>query len=828
MKCFILTPNAHYINPEFVHSIVLSHRALDERTNNTHDTDDDPFACVAVAAAAHPFSPLPIADLSPLRITPTRTNHDISTFVTPAVIRPIDRIDLFHSDSPLLSNDDDDDFGALETAAAGLFPSPSVCSVSSSNISSISPSTCLTILSSLDNTDNHIKNVPPPTRNVNSLPRNIHNNFIRYSSNQAVTLEHDYSSPAKTSGRRGAAAATPLSAVSSVMSASPAASPSTRYDSSLGLLTRKFVQLLTDAASQPTQSDSTGSVVTGSGLLDLNVAAAALHVQKRRIYDITNVLEGIGLIEKRNKNQVCWKTNRSDGSGLDSGSAGGIDGSTEKGDGDKGKIGSPPKITRHSGQGGSPSGPAAAALQREIDSLVEHERYLDGLIEAATTMSREQTTAGGKKGGKASSKSGSPPFLYVQKDEITSLQDYVNDTVIAIKAPSGTTLEVPDPDEGMSPGRRRFQIYLQSPDSASGPINVYLVQYKAKDGSSKAGPGRHPSTDNSTKGESKANARKQQQKAAIPTQEARRPPQPPQQHQLVPPQEERKYPVQEHRKPRGSADAKSSTKDEGSSAGASMRSSYKGHPPPSHAAAGPHPGSHGYRYYQGYHGGPPPPFTARAGRAPPPSAPSIHPRRRGPSASDAFGSPPRISPVPPSAGTKRKEMEMNTARSHAEAEQQQVSSNEEPRRGHTPPPTGAPGPYYESGFPNAPNTPHGQPYGPGMEYNDSELFNAPIQSPTGGFGMHPDTPKGGPPPGGPPGRGHPYGYSLSPKAGGTGDIFSFPPTPSSSYWASQAAAAAGAAGGDQSGGQYGSSAGGGGGVSGGTALPPEFMGDPFP
>lgn len=29
--------------------------------------------------------------------------------------------------------------------------------------------------------------------------------------------------------------------------------------------------------------------------------------QKRRIYDITNVLEGIGLIEKRSKNSVQWR-----------------------------------------------------------------------------------------------------------------------------------------------------------------------------------------------------------------------------------------------------------------------------------------------------------------------------------------------------------------------------------------------------------------------------------------------------------------------------------------------------------------------------------------
>ena len=44
------------------------------------------------------------------------------------------------------------------------------------------------------------------------------------------------------------------------------------------------------------------------GILDLKVAADTLNVrQKRRIYDITNVLEGIGLIEKRNKNCIKWK-----------------------------------------------------------------------------------------------------------------------------------------------------------------------------------------------------------------------------------------------------------------------------------------------------------------------------------------------------------------------------------------------------------------------------------------------------------------------------------------------------------------------------------------
>ena len=41
--------------------------------------------------------------------------------------------------------------------------------------------------------------------------------------------------------------------------------------------------------------------------MDLNDAAKVLGVQKRRIYDITNVLEGIGLIEKSIKNKIKWR-----------------------------------------------------------------------------------------------------------------------------------------------------------------------------------------------------------------------------------------------------------------------------------------------------------------------------------------------------------------------------------------------------------------------------------------------------------------------------------------------------------------------------------------
>lgn len=73
-----------------------------------------------------------------------------------------------------------------------------------------------------------------------------------------------------------------------------------RYDTSLGLLTKKFVDLL--------QESPDGSV-------DLNIASTKLNVQKRRIYDITNVLEGIGILEKKSKNNIQWKCGKNFGDG---------------------------------------------------------------------------------------------------------------------------------------------------------------------------------------------------------------------------------------------------------------------------------------------------------------------------------------------------------------------------------------------------------------------------------------------------------------------------------------------------------------------------------
>ena len=45
---------------------------------------------------------------------------------------------------------------------------------------------------------------------------------------------------------------------------------------------------------------------TANTTVPLQAAVKLMVRQKRRIYDITNVLEGIGLIQKKSKNSIQW------------------------------------------------------------------------------------------------------------------------------------------------------------------------------------------------------------------------------------------------------------------------------------------------------------------------------------------------------------------------------------------------------------------------------------------------------------------------------------------------------------------------------------------
>ncbi|XP_047333528.1 transcription factor E2FA-like isoform X2 [Impatiens glandulifera] len=209
---------------------------------------------------------------------------------------------------------------------------------------------------------------------------------------------------------------TPQTPTPNVDSPSPLTPASScRYDSSLGLLTRKFLDLMKLAE---------------DGIIDLNQAADTLRVQKRRIYDITNVLEGIGLIEKKLKNRIHWK-------GLDAsrpGEAADID---------------------------------VTFLQAEVEKLSIEERGLDDRIREMQERLRD-----------LSEDEYNQRWLFVTEEDIKTLPCFQNETLIAIKAPHGTTLEVPDPDEAVDYPQRRYRIVLRS---TMGPIDVYLVsQFEEK------------------------------------------------------------------------------------------------------------------------------------------------------------------------------------------------------------------------------------------------------------------------------------------------------------------------------------------------------------
>lgn len=189
-----------------------------------------------------------------------------------------------------------------------------------------------------------------------------------------------------------------------------------RSGRSLVLLTKKFINLIEQAP---------------DGILDLKKTAQSLQVQnrqKRRIYDITNVLEGIGLIQKL-KNGIQWKG---------------------------------PNVSR---QGDVDNG--VASLQVEIENLSMEERKLDEQIREVQERLREITEDNIYQ-----------KWLFVSEEDMKGLPCFQNETLIAIKAPYGTTLEVPEPDEGADYPQRRYRIVLRS---TMGPIDVYLVsQFEEK------------------------------------------------------------------------------------------------------------------------------------------------------------------------------------------------------------------------------------------------------------------------------------------------------------------------------------------------------------
>lgn len=209
-------------------------------------------------------------------------------------------------------------------------------------------------------------------------------------------------------------------------------------ESTLSCLTEKFIELLHHSSRM------------GDAELDLNTVVREMGIQKRRLYDITNVLEGVGLITK-DRNQVSWAESLP------------IKTRTEQ----KTISLASEKIGQN-------------AVSAEIEELKQHEKFIDECILALSNSVREYTKCPKESTQTALEKGGkeipAKCKLFVTKRDIAELQAYHNDTVIAIRAPSGTSLEVPNPDEGMRLGMRRFQIFLTSPGKDAGPVKVEIVQ----------------------------------------------------------------------------------------------------------------------------------------------------------------------------------------------------------------------------------------------------------------------------------------------------------------------------------------------------------------
>ncbi|XP_063049632.1 transcription factor E2F4 [Engraulis encrasicolus] len=180
-----------------------------------------------------------------------------------------------------------------------------------------------------------------------------------------------------------------------------------RHEKSLGLLTTKFVTLLQEAK---------------DGVLDLKLAADTLAVrQKRRIYDITNVLEGIGLIEKKSKNSIQWK------------------------------------------------GVGPGCNTREIaDRLMELKAELVELEKQEVELDQQRVWVQQSIKNVTDDLSNSP-LAYVTHEDICSC--FKGDTLLAIRAPPGTQLEVPLPESGGN-GQKKYQMHLKS---SVGPVEVLLV-----------------------------------------------------------------------------------------------------------------------------------------------------------------------------------------------------------------------------------------------------------------------------------------------------------------------------------------------------------------
>lgn len=165
-----------------------------------------------------------------------------------------------------------------------------------------------------------------------------------------------------------------------------------RANKSLGALTGKFCELLAGSTDNS---------------LDLNYACQKLGVAKRRIYDITNVLEGVGLIEKTTKNLIKWR-----------------DTSDEEVDPDS-------TAEKQKQENISLLQSEIGDLEMEVNHLDQH--IIGSLVKELSDIASENCKE-------------NLPKTYIIKDDLHQIDEFWGQALIAIPAPTQAKLEMMDPD----------------------------------------------------------------------------------------------------------------------------------------------------------------------------------------------------------------------------------------------------------------------------------------------------------------------------------------------------------------------------------------------
>jgi transcription factor E2F3 len=180
------------------------------------------------------------------------------------------------------------------------------------------------------------------------------------------------------------------------------AQSSKRDENSLFTLTKKFIRLLNSSP---------------ENCINMTHAASLLGVGKRRIYDITNVLEGIGMISKWSVNSVKW-----------------VGGNVDEILSSEGEENAPCKDNKEKNREEIELDDSIEKLNREIAELSQDQKNIDN--------------------------------AYVTYEDLENLKIFQNKIVFALKAPSDCTMEYPR----YYKGSYRLKVMTDK-----GQISVYYV-----------------------------------------------------------------------------------------------------------------------------------------------------------------------------------------------------------------------------------------------------------------------------------------------------------------------------------------------------------------